>query len=362
MKPPLSAYFISYRVNEQLTGGEKFNWGLIEAARKEGINIVVWEGRNTGKNIILANLNYLIKCFSISKPCFVILDIDYCARFLFGLLWLKSIRHIPIIGVVFHYKFTFQQRWLRKIPLKFIEALSSRAFTVLITISQYSLTTFNTISRKKIRSFVIPPFVKSTPEELPTERRNGPKSPLRLITVGAIDPRKNIHTLIRSLKYLNFPYHLDVVGHKQSLRYYNTLQKMLDEFGIRNMCTFHGFLEKDALNELLLTSDVFVLVSEMEGYGMAFAEAMKFGLPIIASNRGAIPELIFNKENGFLCEPDYPMEIADAISRLNEKDIWEKISNANEEKYKTLMDRKTFVRKCEQVFSEIRKDLLFAGD
>jgi glycosyltransferase involved in cell wall biosynthesis len=356
MKAPITAYVISYRVNEQITGGEKYNWALIDAAQQAGITIVVWEGKKAGTNIALANINYLLKCFSIKKPCFIILDIDYCARFLLGLFWLKIVRHIPVIGVVFHFKFSFQHSWVLQLIHKFIEAVTSRSFDVLITISQYSLATFNAISRKEIKSFVIPPFVKSSPEELPAERKNGPGSPLRLITVGAIDPRKNTHTLLRSLHFLDFPYHLDIVGHKHSDAYYKTLVETMRSVGIESKCTFHGFLEKVKLEELLAKSDVFVLVSEMEGYGMAYAEAMKFGLPIIGSNRGAMPELVVNNENGFLCEPDDPKGISDAIFRLVEKDTWNRISAANSEKYKTLMDRKTFVLRCERVISEIQND------
>jgi len=349
-------------VHEQITGGEKFNWAMIEAAKNAGIKIVVWEGKQIGRNIALTNLRYLIRCFSIKKPCFVILDIDYCSRFLLALTLLKIVRKVPVLGVVFHFKFTFQDRWGLELIHRLIETAASRSFNSVITISRYSLATFAAIARKKIKSFLIPPFVKSFPGELPAQRTGRLGSPMRLIAVGAIDPRKNIHMVLRSLQFLRFPFHLDVVGHKQSDSYYSALMGVIERAGIESKCTFHGFLEKDRLDDLLIRSDAFILVSEMEGYGMAYAEAMKFGLPIIGSNRGALPELVVNNENGFLCEPNDPESISEAISQLNDQETWNRMSDANKEKYKTLMDRETFVQKCEQVFLEIQDDFFLRKD
>jgi glycosyltransferase involved in cell wall biosynthesis len=354
----LTAYVVSYRVYEQITGGEKLNWAILEVIQRMGVKIVAWEGKEIGSNTVFSNIKYWAKCLTVSKPCFFILDIDYCARFLLALFWIKKILRIPIVGTVFHFKFSFQHSLPLKIMHQFIESIAARSFDVLITISQFSLEKFESLTKKRIKTYVIPPFIKSSADESPVVPNHGCRETFRMISIGAIDYRKNFHTLLESLLYLKFPYHLDIIGHIQSVGYYNTLLKRIHNTEIQGKCTFFGFLEKEKVEDLLRKSDIFVLVSEMEGYGMVYAEAMKFGLPIIASNRGAIPELVVHNENGFLCPPHDSKEIANALTRLVEPDVWKRISTANIEKYKTLMDKNTFAQKCEKIFSEILDEIV----
>jgi glycosyltransferase involved in cell wall biosynthesis len=53
-----------------------------------------------------------------------------------------------------------------------------------------------------------------------------------------------------------------------------------------------GDLDREALERQYARADVFVLPSYLEGYGMALAEAVAFGLPVISTTAGAIPETV----------------------------------------------------------------------
>jgi len=75
----------------------------------------------------------------------------------------------------------------------------------------------------------------------------------------------------------------------------------------------HGRVNK-SLQNFYSNSFIFVLVSRLEGYGMVYAEAMQFGLPIVGSLSGAVPELVEHERNGFLCDPEIPEQIAQAIA------------------------------------------------
>ena len=66
-------------------------------------------------------------------------------------------------------------------------------------------------------------------------------------------------------------------------------------------------------NAVLADAHVFVNTLAEEGFGMAMAEAMAFGLPVIAPKAGASPELVDDGVTGLLVAPESPAALADAI-------------------------------------------------
>jgi len=71
------------------------------------------------------------------------------------------------------------------------------------------------------------------------------------------------------------------------------------------------------LAELYVAADVFVLASRFEGYGMAYAEAIARGLPVIGTNAGAIPETV-PPGAGILVRPDDASALAASLRRIIE--------------------------------------------
>ena len=79
-----------------------------------------------------------------------------------------------------------------------------------------------------------------------------------------------------------------------------------------------GFAIADRLAELYAAADLFVLASRFEGYGMAYAEAIAHGVPVIGTTAGAIPETVF-PEAGVLVPPDDVEALTGAIRSLLER-------------------------------------------
>lgn len=75
-----------------------------------------------------------------------------------------------------------------------------------------------------------------------------------------------------------------------------------------------GYVDPAARTALFARALVFVLPSYMEGFGMPAVEAMVSGVPVVAANRGALPEVV--GEAGCLVDPDDPTAMAHAIEML----------------------------------------------
>lgn len=67
--------------------------------------------------------------------------------------------------------------------------------------------------------------------------------------------------------------------------------------------------------------DIFVLPSVKEGFPWSLIEAMSAKLPVIATNVGAVPEIISDRKNGMLVEPRDPVRLADKIKEILENDF-----------------------------------------
>jgi len=72
-----------------------------------------------------------------------------------------------------------------------------------------------------------------------------------------------------------------------------------------------GFL--DDLDDFYAALDLYIMPSRSEGWGLTALRAMAFGLPVIASNVGGLPELVEHARSGWLVPPESPEALADAI-------------------------------------------------
>jgi len=92
-----------------------------------------------------------------------------------------------------------------------------------------------------------------------------------------------------------------------------------------------GFV--DNVGDYLANFDLFVFPSLHEGMGSILLDAMYYGLPIVASRVGGIPEIVDDRVNGFLIEPEQPDAMIAAIDELlSDADSVEKMRTANREK------------------------------
>lgn len=130
------------------------------------------------------------------------------------------------------------------------------------------------------------------------------QGPVQLLCVASLVERKGHDVLIAALTHLkHLAWHLTCVGsHRLQPPTAAAIVEQVRASGLAGRVTFTGELDQTALDAAYDAADVFVLPTRYEGYGMAVAEAVARGLPVVSSYTGAIPELV-GKDSGLLLEP-----------------------------------------------------------
>jgi glycosyltransferase involved in cell wall biosynthesis len=145
----------------------------------------------------------------------------------------------------------------------------------------------------------------------------GPGGPTcRILCLGQLVPRKGQDVLLRCLARLfDLDWHLTIAGHPNDPAYADGLVALVEALKIGPRVTFHPEAIGDALEALWQGADLFALTSVYEGYGMVWAEALRRGLPVVATNTGAAPTLI-TPDSGVVCMPGDLDQLSKALRRL----------------------------------------------
>ncbi len=128
---------------------------------------------------------------------------------------------------------------------------------------------------------------------------------MRLLSVGAVVPRKGFDVLIAALATLaDLPWQLTIVGDRgRDPKTASQLDADIARLNLGNRVAVLGAVSPERLEQLYAGADLFALASRFEGYGMAYAEAIAHGLPVIGTTAGAIPDTV-PAGAGVLVAPD----------------------------------------------------------
>ncbi|OGO29256.1 MAG: hypothetical protein A2136_10780 [Chloroflexi bacterium RBG_16_54_11] len=147
------------------------------------------------------------------------------------------------------------------------------------------------------------------------ERRyNLPARP-RILSVGRLMKDKKLDLLIQAMRVVcnECEAHLLVVGRGSERP---RLKSLIKELHLEPYIHLLGYVSEADLPALYRASDLFAIPSIVEVQSIPAIQATVTGLPIVAANSAALPELVRNGENGFLVEPLNANELGEAILRI----------------------------------------------
>lgn len=171
-----------------------------------------------------------------------------------------------------------------------------------------------------------------------------------LLSVSRLEKEKRIDLLIRALALIknksNFQF--IIVGGGKEKNYLSRLARITN---ILDRVIFTGSVSDDELLRLYKLSDVFLSASEIELQGLSIMEAIASGLPVVAANSMAIPELVKNGINGYLFRSGDVREASQKILRvMDDKSLREEMAKKSLKLIKK-HDFKNTLDKLENIYS-----------
>jgi len=149
------------------------------------------------------------------------------------------------------------------------------------------------------------------------ERYRLPAAEPIVLYVGGISPHKNLDGLLHAFALQGERAHLAIVGDHAAdsfLGCYPALVELRARLGLESRVTFTGFVPDEDLAVLYNAATVLALPSFDEGFGLPAVEAMACGLPVAASHRGSLAEVV--GPAGVFFDPRDHAEMAAALRRV----------------------------------------------
>jgi glycosyltransferase involved in cell wall biosynthesis len=320
VRPPI---FAIIPCPDPITGGVQADLKIVEQLRARGwtVDIVYFaDGRNAAPRFNswdqLAFNVRLIRRFRGEPPGFIVLE-DQALSSAVAVFnyFVQKRRRARVALLTYHLVFNLWRNPIRRFTRRLIEGSVARGVDLTIVSSQSTRREVEAlgVSAERIK------VVRLGPRSL----SHGPASPsvpdderiVRLLSVGTVEPRKGLEYLLRALSELSdCSWQLDLLGDFDA-QHHAFLEKLARSIHVADRVRFHGRVVDSVLEDFMSRAHVYVSPSLGEGFGLAVLEAMERGLPVVATQAGALPELVQNERTGLLVPPRNPSALAAALRR-----------------------------------------------
>jgi glycosyltransferase involved in cell wall biosynthesis len=177
------------------------------------------------------------------------------------------------------------------------------------------------------RTRTIPNGIDSTlffPRDMRESRKKYgiPENVLVVLSAGSLCERKGHHRVVRALKSISadVPRTLPLIagGPSREGQYESEIRRVASELNMESSVRFLGHLDREAIAEVMSASDIFCLASRQEGWPNVVHEAMACGAPIVATDAGALTDMVPSQEYGYVVPFNDPEQLVNALrSALN---------------------------------------------
>jgi glycosyltransferase involved in cell wall biosynthesis len=156
-------------------------------------------------------------------------------------------------------------------------------------------------------------FCPGPPEKMLRQRLNLPAEGPLILSVNRLSQEKRIDVIIEAVSKMRQPAYLAIAGSGPVAA---ELHARVDTQALHDRVGFLGFVSDLDLVSLYRLADIFGIASEADLQSLTTMNALACGLPVVAANSHALPELVHHAANGFLFTPGDSTEMAGYLDRL----------------------------------------------
>jgi glycosyltransferase involved in cell wall biosynthesis len=314
---PLKVSFLMLGRKDYLSGGYIFNWRMARRLAEEGAEVDVLHFSTVPEGLpgrTLRESAYVCRRIAGFRPDVVVVSKSYSSAGPFRLL--QPFLGIPVVYLMHHLEWMdLRNRLKARLYKGYVGWLLGMADAVWVN----STSTMRGVMEAGVdsdRIVCIPPGFEKGGDPLPD--RSTRCGPLRLLCVGSIAPRKAQDVLIRACALLpEGSFSLEFAGNTDNGEgYTREVMDLVAGLGLEGSVTFLDDLSREDLAAAYDRADVLVHPARWEAFGMAVVEGMWRGLPVVASDVAALPELVRDGVNGLLVPPDNPEVLAEALGKM----------------------------------------------
>ena len=295
------------------TGGYHYDRQIVEAWSASGIDVDCVSLKGDFPNPSTQEVDGAINKLSTLEPCDVAV-IDGLAGGASSRL-MEAISKVSPVASLIHHPLCLENGLAEELAkhLQQEEQVGLRHVSKVITTSPATKTTVTELfgyPSSQIET-VLPGVERKGLSE------GGNSDTINLLCVASVIERKGHKFLFEALAGLaDLSWKLDCIGMTDiEPELYDHLINYCEKCGISDRVMFHGAVDEKRLDDAYRQADLFVLPSLYEGYGMVYAEAIVRGLPIVATNAGAIPDTV-PKGCGLLVEPSNALALRKALKQV----------------------------------------------
>lgn len=213
-----------------------------------------------------------------------------------------------------HFRGHLEQTPLKRFLYKWTEKRIVREADLIVSNSSFTVRRLKELGRSGRDVLLARPGLNVRLADEPRFRED----PRRLLLVGNVETRKGILEAVKALAYSGIENaELYIAGERDFEQgYLEKIEACIGEMDLKGRVHLLGRLSNTELTGEYGRADAFILPSYWEGYGMAIAEAMAQGLPVISTTAGAIPDLVKDGVSGMLVDPGDWRATGDCIRKL----------------------------------------------
>lgn len=279
----------------------------------------------------------------------------HCHSAMRGSFWRKSTYALLArafgVPVIFHLHGSEMKLFVDQLPRPFralIAWILARQSAVLV-LSQSWFDYLVQIA-PQAKAHVLPNYVNLPDLSLRTARTD---PVVKLLFLGLVGRRKGVYELLPAMKQVvdeAIPTHLVIGGNGEV----EGAKDMVQELRLDQHVELAGWVSGDAKARLFQHADAYVLPSHNEGLPMSLLEAMSWGMPVISTEVGGIPELVRNGIDGLLVPAGDSAKLAAAIARLcQDQALREDMGTAARQRVESTFSREAVLPRLEAIYQSL---------